>query len=141
MHLIEIPGAANVRALEASVPDTRGYTSPCSALRQQTEYAQNMYNHISQFEWDETKSERNKKQRGFGFDEARYVFDDPHAEEFYDESHSDGEARFAKLGYAGPRLLWVVFTALGERGERIRILSARKATRKERKSYEEKSKR
>ena len=97
-----------------------------------------MYNHIARFEWDEKKSERNKKSRGFAFDEARYVFDDPYALEFYDEAHSENETRFARLGYAGDRLLWVVFTAPGERGETIRIVSARRATRKERNLYEEK---
>lgn len=96
--------------------------------------------HMRSFEWDDEKSEENRKSRGSGFDVARFVWDDPHAQEFFDDSHSERETRFAKLGYAGPRLLWVVFRVVDERKNRYRIISARKATRSEKKRYEEKHK-
>ena len=100
-----------------------------------------MYNAFAgSFEWDEEKSEWNRQRRGFGFDEARFVWDDTYAEEFVDTSHSEDEPRYAKLGDAGSRLLWVVFTVVNEREGRYRIISARKATRSERQYYEEKRK-
>jgi len=89
-----------------------------------------------QFEWDEEKAESNSSRHGVSFDEASTVFDDSLARIFDDEVHSTVEKREIIIGYSiTNRLLVVCFT---ERpNERIRIISARLHTPKERKAYEE----
>ena len=88
-----------------------------------------------EFEWDEAKARKNIKKHGVSFGEASTVFGDPLARTIPDPLHSEGEDRFVTLGESQRRrLLVVVFT---ERGEKIRIISARTATRRERKDYEE----
>ena len=88
-----------------------------------------------EFEWDPTKAEANLTKHGVPFDEAVTAFADPHGRVVADPRHSVGELRFAILGLSNAgRLLAVMFT---ERGERIRLISARKATRRERADYEE----
>jgi len=86
-----------------------------------------------EFEWDEDKARRNVEKHGVTFEEAVEAFFDP----FYqtgDASVND-ELRDFVLGYSlAQRLLLVIYT---ERGERTRIISARPATRAERKLYEE----
>jgi uncharacterized DUF497 family protein len=87
------------------------------------------------FEWDERKADQNRKKHGVSFEEASTVFGDPLSRTIPDPLHSEGEDRFVMLGEShGRRLLVVAFT---ERGPNIRIISARKATRRERKDYEE----
>jgi uncharacterized DUF497 family protein len=87
------------------------------------------------FEWDEAKSRRNLNKHGVSFEEASTIFGDPLARTIHDTLHSKEEDRFVNLGVSQRgRLLVVVFT---DRGERIRIVSARVATRRERKDYEE----
>jgi hypothetical protein len=87
------------------------------------------------FEWDDNKARLNLKNHDVGFDEAATVFVDPLARIFDDEAHSSEESREIVIGHSsGDRLLLVCFT---ERGDVIRIISARKATRKERNDYEE----
>jgi uncharacterized DUF497 family protein len=87
-----------------------------------------------EFEWDENKAQGNLEKHGVAFEEAAEVFFDP----FYqagDASTSDDEEREFILGYSlSQRLLLVVHA---ERGERVRIISARPATRAERRLYEE----
>lgn len=91
------------------------------------------------FEWDPKKAESNFKKHGVSFVEASTVFADPFACLEDDPDHSETEARVLILGASMRfRLLVVVFT---ERDERIRIISARCATKYERKQYEEKSRR
>lgn len=86
------------------------------------------------FEWDERKAKRNAGKHGVSFDEASTVFSDPLALTIYDPVHSNDEDRYITLGESQQgRLLVVVFT---DRNERIRIISARVATRRERKEYE-----
>ncbi|MGD9853985.1 MAG: BrnT family toxin [Planctomycetaceae bacterium] len=87
------------------------------------------------FEWDERKARQNVKKHGVSFEEAATVFGDPLAVTIPDPLHSAAEDRFVTLGesHAGEFVV-VVFT---ERGERIRIISARFATRRERTAYEE----
>ena len=86
------------------------------------------------FEWDEDKASVNKRKHGVTFEEASTVFADPLAVTIYDLMHSDEEDRYIILGESQrQRLLVVVFT---DRDERIRIISARVATRGERKDYE-----
>ena len=88
-----------------------------------------------EFEWDQPKAESNLEKHGVSFDEAATAFGDPLSLTIPDPDHSDDEERFILLGesFEG-RLVVVVHT---ERGERIRIISARLATRNERENYEE----
>ena len=88
-----------------------------------------------EFEWDPEKAEANLKGRGIAFSEAATVLEDPLSTTFPDESHSDEEARFLTIGASGHgRVLVVAHT---ERNDTIRIISARRATRREREFYEE----
>ena len=87
------------------------------------------------FEWDEEKAEQNTRKHGVDFDEAQTVFLDDLALVVSDVDHSEGEHRFVILGMSyKQRLVVVVFT---ERQVRIRLISARKATRSEQNCYEE----
>ena len=87
------------------------------------------------YTWDENKNEKNFKKHNIWFEEAQTVFADPNALEIYDEGHSDEEDRFIILGISSaPRLLVVVHCEY-ENNE-IRIISARKATKREVNSYE-----
>ena len=87
------------------------------------------------FEWDDAKARSNQQKHGVSFPEAATVFADPLAAIFPDPDHSDGEVREIIVGYSDRnRLLVVSFT---ERGENIRIISARAATPTERKKHEE----
>lgn len=86
-----------------------------------------------EFEWDENKARTNVQKHGITFEEATEVFFDP----FYQTGNAstDYEQREFILGYSlAQRILLVVYV---ERGDRTRIISARRATRHERKSYEE----
>ncbi|CUS04355.2 conserved protein of unknown function [Candidatus Promineifilum breve] len=86
-------------------------------------------------EWDTRKADRNVRKHGVDFDEAATVFLNPLALIFTDEWHSEVEERELIIGHSGDgRLLVVCFTA---RGESVRIISARQATAKEQKGYEE----
>lgn len=88
-----------------------------------------------EFEWDVAKAATNEQRHGVSFDEAATAFGDPLSITIPDPDHSDDEDRFVLLGetYRG-RLVVAVHT---ERSERIRLISARLATRRERRSYEE----
>lgn len=87
------------------------------------------------FEWDDTKAQTNEIKHGVSFAEAMTVFGDPLALTGYDPGHSDDEDRFITMGASlAGRLLIVSHT---ERGDKIRIISAREATRHERKDYED----
>ncbi len=86
------------------------------------------------FEWDERKAKQNIRKHGVSFEEAATVFGDQFSITIYDPLHSEDEDRFVILGMSSKnRLLVVVHT---ERRDKIRIISARKATKKERKQYE-----
>ncbi len=86
------------------------------------------------FEWDEKKAGTNLGKHGVSFEEAATVFGDPLSLTIADPLHSDMEDRSIIMGTSERRrLLVVVFT---ERGERIRIISARAATAHERRAYE-----
>ena len=87
------------------------------------------------FEWDTNKAATNLAKHGVSFDEAKTVFDDPLYIDFYDPDHSDDEYRYIMIGMSAQnRLLLVAYT---ERGDLIRLISAREATRVERKAYEQ----
>lgn len=87
------------------------------------------------FEWDERKNRENQLKHGVSFDEARTVFYDERAVEFCDEAHSEKEYRFLMLGLSTKLRVLMVCHCLRERGNVIRIISARKATRKEQQHY------
>ena len=88
------------------------------------------------FEWDSEKAARNLAKHGVSFGEAETVFGDPLGRIVTDPRHSEDEERYVLLGLSQrQRLLAVMFT---ERAEQVRIISARQATRSERKDYEEK---
>jgi len=90
-----------------------------------------------EFEWDPGKAATNGHKHGVTFEEAASVFGDPLAAIFSDEAHSTGELREIIIGHSDrSRLLLVSFS---ERAKRIRIISARRATKPERRDYEENS--
>ncbi|RJP53569.1 MAG: BrnT family toxin [Anaerolineaceae bacterium] len=87
------------------------------------------------FEWDPQKAQKNLQKHEVSFDEASSVFDDPMFITLLDDEHSDNEERYITIGISNrTRLLLVAHT---ERDNRIRIISARKATKYEEKFYEE----
>ena len=89
-----------------------------------------------EFEWDQKKGDINLRQHGVSFQEATTVFGDTLSITVFDIEHSLEETRYIVVGRSHrDRLLIVSHT---ERGDRIRIISARNLTRKERRTYEEK---
>ena len=84
------------------------------------------------FEWDGQKARRNLKKHGVPFEEAATVFGDPLSMTIADPLYSTVEQRWVTLGFE--RLIVVVHT---NRGSTIRLISARKATRREKRVYEE----
>ena len=88
-----------------------------------------------QFQWDDNRAQSNVQKHGLTFEEAVTVFADPYLLFTEDSKPSQTEQREWAIGEAeNGSLIVVVFTV---RGEEIRIISARKATKKERKRYEE----
>jgi len=86
------------------------------------------------FEWGTQKAKSNEQKHGITFDEASTVFEDPLSLTIHDPLHSENEERFTLIGVSHKnRILIVVHT---ERGDNIRIISARKATKNERSYYE-----
>lgn len=83
------------------------------------------------FEWDPAKATANFKKHRVSFDEARSVFYDEFAIQFYDEEHSSEEERFLMLGMGSGARLLIVCHCEREHGDVIRIISARKATKRE----------
>jgi hypothetical protein len=87
------------------------------------------------FEWDTNKEKRNLSKHGVSFEDSCTVFGDPRSLTIPDPGHSRVEQRFITIGSSHRgKLLVVVHT---ERGDNIRIISARPASRRERQSYEE----
>jgi uncharacterized DUF497 family protein len=87
------------------------------------------------FTWDEEKAAANRKKHGVSFEEAQTVFDNPLAVIFADEAHSTTESREIIIGHSvRNQVLLVCFV---ERDNGIRIISARRATARERNDYEE----
>lgn len=87
-----------------------------------------------QFEWDNEKEKINIKKHKLSFSTAKFVFNDENRLEIFDEENSIDEDRYITIGVIQqePIVINVVYT---ERGEKIRIISARKATNRERKMY------
>jgi len=89
------------------------------------------------FDWDERKNSRNRKKHRVWFEEAQSVFSDPHARLFYDPEHSEREDRFILIGVSSAARILVVVHCYRDSHSLIRIISARKATKKEVRFYEE----
>ena len=89
------------------------------------------------FEWDPAKARINRRKHRVTFEEAATVYGDALALTYPDPDHSISEQRFITVGMSSARRVLIV--AHAERGESIRIISARKATQSERKQYEENS--
>ncbi len=83
------------------------------------------------FVWDDIKASANLDKHGVSFDEARSVFHDEHARLIIDPDHSDEEERFIILGLSSTPRLLVVCHCYRENDAVIRLISARKATRRE----------
>ncbi|MEK2645379.1 BrnT family toxin [Bdellovibrio sp. BCCA] len=89
-----------------------------------------------EFDWDEKKNFSNFKKHGIWFEEVTSVFDDPLGRLFFDSHHSDDESRFILIGMNIARKTLVVVHVYRDNEEKVRIISARPVTRKERDFYE-----
>ena len=87
------------------------------------------------FEWDYNKNQINKRKHGINFEEAKTVFYDDNAIVFDDPEHSMEEERFLILGITKYENLCIVSHCYRDKENKIRIISARKATKKETKIY------
>ena len=87
------------------------------------------------FEWDNTKAEENLKKHGVSFEEAQSVFFDDNAVQFWDDKHSDNEERFLMLGMSNKIRILLIVHCFREYESTIRVISARKATKKEKMEY------
>ncbi len=87
------------------------------------------------FEWDTAKAATNLKKHGVSFEEAQTVFYDEFAVQFFDEENSADEARFLLLGLSVQAKLLIVCHCERDSGSVIRIISARKATKREQTFY------
>lgn len=87
------------------------------------------------FEWDPDKARANRSKHGVTFEEAATVFEDPLADTFDDPDHSESEARFLTFGLSRDGVALVV--AHCDRDDRIRLISARRMTRQEKRQHEE----
>ena len=87
------------------------------------------------FEWDDNKNKTNIEKHGISFEEAASVFQDDDALIISDEDHSESEERFVLIGFSYRANLLVVCHCYRNKDSIIRIISARKADRKERQEY------
>lgn len=93
-----------------------------------------------QFEWDSEKDRANRRKHGVSFDLARRAFEDPNHLTTQDR-HEDGEERWQTLGLIGPVAIFLVAHTIedGNGEEVVRIISARKANKTERRRYDERT--
>ncbi len=96
-----------------------------------------MYSISMRFEWNENKNQENIKKHQVSFEEAKSVFYDPLAKTAPDPEHSEDEDRFLAVGQSYLHRQLLVIHCYRESDELIRIISARKLTRSEKKQYEE----
>ena len=87
------------------------------------------------FSWDDKKNSANQRQHGVSFEEAQTVFFDEYAIEFEDPDHSETEDRFLLLGLSQKLRVLVICHCFRKSESEIRIISARRATKKEQKVY------
>jgi uncharacterized DUF497 family protein len=99
---------------------------------------QSIYNVIMKisFIWDEEKNRSNRRKHGVSFEEAQSVFFDENAIQFFDSEHSKAEDRFIMLGMSFRLRMLVVCHCFREEDSVIRIISARKATKTEKRFYQ-----
>ena len=83
------------------------------------------------FEWDEAIAAANLKKHPVSFEEARSIFYDEFGVQFFDDDHSNDEERFLMLGMSAAAKLLIVCHCEREDGATVRIISARKATKRE----------
>lgn len=88
-----------------------------------------------EFEWNESKAASNLSKHGVSFEEAKTVFDDLLYVDFFDPDHSEEEERYLIIGQSNREHLLIV--SYTERGNSIRLISARVVTRAERETYEQ----
>ena len=86
------------------------------------------------FEWDDNKEQINIAKHGIDFTTAARVFEDDTRLDLYDEAHSDAEDRYITIGEINGVAI-IIFVVYTERGDAIRLISARKATKQERRAY------
>lgn len=87
------------------------------------------------FQWDKDKDVINQRKHSVSFEEAKSVFYDDNAIQFWDETHSELEDRFLLLGMSSKMRLLLIVHCYREKESEIRIISARKATKKESQQY------
>jgi uncharacterized DUF497 family protein len=87
------------------------------------------------FEWDAQKNRENQRKHNVSFEEARSVFFDLQAVEFYDDKHDETDDRFLLLGVSARLRILMVCHCLRAGGAVIRIISARRATKNEQREY------
>ena len=87
------------------------------------------------FSWDDRKDKQNQRKHGVSFEEAATAFADENARLKHDPDHSQDEDRFILLGFSAKLRLLVVAHACRQDETEVRIISARRASRKERKQY------
>ncbi len=87
------------------------------------------------FQWDKEKDLINQKKHGVSFEEAKSVFYDDNAIQFWDDTHSELEDRFLLLGMSSKMRLLLIVHCYRKKESEIRIISARKATKKESQEY------
>ena len=88
-----------------------------------------------EFEWNTSKATSNKRKHGVTFEEARSVFYDDFGIQFFDDENSETEDRFLLLGKSNQSRVLLICHCEKKSGNLVRIISARKATAKERKLY------
>ena len=108
---------------------------PNYPLDNKLQHIYNVFMKSISFSWDDRKNSANKKNHRVSFEEAQSVFFDEHAIEYYDPDHSETEDRFLMLGLSYQVRVLVVNYTLREDETEIRVISARKATKKEQKAY------
>jgi uncharacterized protein len=89
-----------------------------------------------EFEWDESKAAANLEEHQVSFEEAKSVFFDEFGVQFFDENHSSDEERFLMLGMSSRAKLLIVCRCERAHGAVIRLISARKATKRESAFYQ-----
>lgn len=90
---------------------------------------------VLRFAWDERKNRQNKRKHGISFEEAQTVFLDENAQRFFDPDHSEEADRFIMLGMSVQQRVLVVCHCFRESESVVRIISARRADRRESQSY------
>jgi uncharacterized DUF497 family protein len=87
------------------------------------------------FDWNDKKATINLAKHSVSFDEAQTVFDDLYYVDFFDPDHSETEHRYIRMGFSNQQRLLIVYYT--ERNNVIRLISARKTTKKEKQFYED----